>query len=95
MDSVIQTHVLAALSFLCAITGCGAPTAAKPNILWISLEDITPMMGCYGDEYARTPVFDRLAAIGSPVSMGPVFNNGESMARRERTHGLEVDRVAP
>ena len=64
MDSVIQTHVLAALSFLCAITGCGAPTAAKPNILWISLEDITPMMGSYGDEYARTPVFDSLAAEG-------------------------------
>ena len=36
----------------------------RPNILWISLEDITPMMGCYGDEYARTPVFDSLAAQG-------------------------------
>jgi N-sulfoglucosamine sulfohydrolase len=35
-----------------------------PNIVWISLEDITPMMGCYGDEYARTPVFDQLAAEG-------------------------------
>lgn len=36
----------------------------RPNILWISLEDITPMMGCYGDEYARTPVFDSLATEG-------------------------------
>lgn len=36
----------------------------RPNILWISLEDIGPMMGCYGDEYARTPVFDSLAAEG-------------------------------
>ena len=36
----------------------------RPNILWISLEDITPMMGCYGDKYARTPVFDNLAAEG-------------------------------
>ena len=36
----------------------------RPNILWISLEDITPMMGCYGDKYARTPVFDGLAGEG-------------------------------
>ncbi len=42
----------------------GSTQASKPNILWISLEDITPMMGCYGDAYARTPVFDSLAAEG-------------------------------
>ncbi len=42
----------------------GAAGDASPNILWISLEDITPMMGCYGDKYARTPVFDSLAAEG-------------------------------
>lgn len=36
----------------------------RPNILYIALEDITPMMGCYGDEYAKTPVFDQLAAEG-------------------------------
>ncbi len=41
-----------------------ASAAERPNILWISLEDITPMMGCYGDEYARTPVFDKLATEG-------------------------------
>jgi len=42
----------------------GATAQIQPNILWISLEDITPMMGCYGDKYARTPVFDSLAAEG-------------------------------
>lgn len=40
------------------------PREARPNILYIALEDITPMMGCYGDEYAKTPVFDQLAAEG-------------------------------
>ena len=29
----------------------------RPNIVWLSMEDITPMMGCYGDKYARTPEF--------------------------------------
>ena len=38
--------------------------ADRPNIVWISFEDITPILGCYGDEYARTPVLDRFAATG-------------------------------
>ncbi|MCI0389290.1 MAG: sulfatase [Acidobacteria bacterium] len=36
----------------------------RPNILWISTEDISPDLGCYGDEYAVTPNVDRLAAQG-------------------------------
>ena len=24
----------------------------KPNILWITLEDMSPTLGCYGDDYA-------------------------------------------
>ncbi len=34
------------------------------NILWISFEDTSPRFGCYGDEVARTPNVDRLAAQG-------------------------------
>ena len=41
-----------------------APAAERPNILWISLEDISPDLGCYGDKYAVTPNIDRLAAQG-------------------------------
>jgi uncharacterized sulfatase len=36
----------------------------RPNILWISAEDICPMLGCYGDAYATTPHLDALAAEG-------------------------------
>ena len=35
-----------------------------PNILWISCEDISPDLACYGDDYAVTPNLDRLAAQG-------------------------------
>ncbi len=35
-----------------------------PNILWVSFEDTSPRYGCYGDEVARTPNLDRLAAEG-------------------------------
>ncbi len=38
--------------------------AAQPNILWISCEDISPNLGCYGDSYASTPNLDQLAGQG-------------------------------
>ena len=43
----------------------GAAMAAdRPNILWISIEDTSPDLGCYGDKYAVTPNLDRLASQG-------------------------------
>lgn len=38
--------------------------AAQPNILWLTSEDHSPHMGCYGDKLARTPHVDALAAKG-------------------------------
>jgi len=37
---------------------------AKPNILCLTVEDISPMLGCYGDTLAHTPNIDELAAEG-------------------------------
>ena len=34
---------------------------ARLNILWITAEDISPNLGCYGDPYARTPQLDAFA----------------------------------
>jgi uncharacterized sulfatase len=36
----------------------------KPNVLWITCEDMGPHLGCYGDTYSNTPALDRLAARG-------------------------------
>ncbi len=36
----------------------------RPNILWITCEDMGQQLGCYGDKFARTPVLDALAAKG-------------------------------
>ena len=38
-----------------------AQSPRRPNILWISNEDMSPHLGSYGDRLARTPVLDRLA----------------------------------
>lgn len=35
-----------------------------PNIVWISVEDLSPRLGSYGDSVARTPVLDKLASEG-------------------------------
>jgi uncharacterized sulfatase len=40
------------------------PPGERPNILWLTCEDITPNLGCYGDGYAVTPNLDRFAAEG-------------------------------
>ena len=38
-----------------------ARPTSRPNIVWISNEDMSPRLGAYGDKIARTPVLDRLA----------------------------------
>ena len=36
----------------------------RPNILFLSFEDSSPMLGCYGDPHAITPNCDKLAGEG-------------------------------
>jgi arylsulfatase A-like enzyme len=55
-----------------ALTGCRVRSRItrvetpreKPNILWITCEDVSPRLGCYGDELAITPNIDKLAGEG-------------------------------
>lgn len=44
-----------------ALSGFAAESTRRPNILWITAEDISPNLGCYGDNYARTPQLDAFA----------------------------------
>jgi arylsulfatase A-like enzyme len=41
--------------------GTGRVQGDRPNILWLVSEDNSPLLGCYGDDYAATPNPDRLA----------------------------------
>ncbi|PRY85719.1 sulfatase family protein [Mongoliibacter ruber] len=43
-------------------------SAEKPNILWLSVEDISPMLEMYGDQSISTPNIDRLAKEGITYS---------------------------
>lgn len=33
----------------------------RPNILWVTCEDMSPNLGCYGDKFAQSPTIDALA----------------------------------
>ena len=42
-----------------------AQQTAKPNILFIAIDDLKPELGCYGNKMIKTPNIDRLAAMGT------------------------------
>ena len=51
----------AAFSALLLLLPSISSTADKPNILWITSEDMSPTLGSYGDDYATTPNLDAFA----------------------------------
>jgi arylsulfatase A-like enzyme len=58
----IPLRGMAMIIALLSQCACTATIAAdRPNILWLSCEDISPHLGCYGDPHAITPNLDKLA----------------------------------
>ena len=55
------------LSFVILATCFASVNAAdkKPNVLFIAVDDLRPLLGCYGDEHIKTPHIDKLAARGT------------------------------
>lgn len=50
------------------LPGCSEPNAiepeSRPNIVWITVEDMSPRLAAFGDSTASTPNIDRLASEG-------------------------------
>lgn len=42
-----------------------AQTKSKPNILFIAVDDLKPIIGAYGNTFIKTPNMDRLATMGT------------------------------
>lgn len=69
MDKLKMRRILKAavilINALLQVWWCGICSAAsqvdRPNILWITAEDMSPTLGCYGDDFAATPHIDKLA----------------------------------
>ncbi len=52
------------LLFTVCLGGRITLAADRPNILWVTCEDINPHLSCYGDTYSVTPNLDALAKRG-------------------------------
>ncbi len=50
---------------LLAVLPLSGSAGERPNILWITAEDMSPTLGCYGDAYATTPHLDAFAATAT------------------------------
>ncbi len=60
-------HFILSILFtlLIIVSGCTEKIPTElPNILWLTSEDNSPFLGCYGDEFATTPNLDKLASEG-------------------------------
>jgi len=53
------------LLLLALALGLSSTWAARPNVLFIAVDDLKPMLGCYGDSRIETPQIDRLAEQGT------------------------------
>lgn len=64
MLAAMLARLLAAVA--ASVVCLHAATADAPplNLVWISVEDMSPWLGCYGDDTVPTPNVDRLAAEG-------------------------------
>jgi arylsulfatase A-like enzyme len=53
-----------ALLLTLPLSSAAAEKSKQPNILWLTAENISLDLGCYGEKLVRTPNLDRLAAEG-------------------------------
>ena len=60
----ISPRLLVVIMIACFISLEIQADESQPNIIWISCEDISPHLGCYGDPHAITPNLDALASEG-------------------------------
>jgi arylsulfatase A-like enzyme len=65
MNSKNLLKVTAATTLLSTPVDQTLAESEHPNILFIAIDDMKPLLGCYGDTYAITPNIDNIASKGT------------------------------
>ena len=59
-----MTRVLLLCLIGCALVSA-TNAAERPNVLFVSVDDLRPELGCYGNDEIRTPHFDAFSKTGT------------------------------
>jgi arylsulfatase A-like enzyme len=62
LQALVRVVTLSALLVVLSAAGLRAADAPRPNVVWITCEDLSPIIGPYGDTFATTPNLDEFAA---------------------------------
>jgi arylsulfatase A-like enzyme len=67
-----NTQIFSLLASISCMVSCDSiiandksPVIRTPNVLFISIDDLRPELGCYGKDYIKSPHMDRVAESGS------------------------------
>jgi iduronate 2-sulfatase len=63
IGNIVSTLLVVFLFAVCTPT-TKAADAKRPNVLLICVDDLKPLLGCYGDQTVKSPNIDRLAGRG-------------------------------
>ncbi len=79
-----QSHcVVVVAAFLLAVSGVvDAAAPAKPNVVWIIVDDMSANLSCYGEKLIETPHVDRMAREGTRFTK--TFTTAPFARRRAR-----------
>ena len=90
---MISMKFIAAILTVSLVAPLAAEALEKPNVLFISVDDLANALACYGDPIAKTPHLDRLAASG--VRFDRAYNQIPlcNPARASLMTGLRPDRL--
>lgn len=76
---------------LCATACAYAAPSAKPNVLFIAVDDLRPELGCYGRDHIKSPNIDTLARTGIVFERAYVQQAICSPSRTSVMTGLRPD----
>ena len=65
IKSTIKNKLLIVVLTMLITAPAFSQQKARPNILFIAIDDLKPILGCYGDKLIKTPNIDRLAKMGT------------------------------